>query len=492
MEALQVTRPEIVQALRRVGLEAGDTVLVHSSLSAIGNVPGGADTVIDALLEVLTPAGTLVMPAFNWTRPYDPEALSVVGVIPETFRKRAGVVRGFHPTHPVSALGAHAAELLKDHLQSPTPCGRDTPFGRLIAAGGKVLLLGVDNDRSTTMHTLEDYADAPYLREMDASYTDTAGELRSVHLKRVPGPHRDFIGLHPLFRRCGVEVIGKVGNAVARLISAQKMHDVVMEAFRDDPALVLCDNPSCEACMAQRRSIRLARLREESFTLSALASSVSPYAEEIAAELSRAGISDLVLDRIYGQPVWSVPETRLRRAASLLSEEGVKIGAVYCPPDPLAFDQHLGLVEALGAKTAVVPFPPDLAPFLAAAAGRGLQVIFENTSFPSGVCARLMREAGAGEALAFNPAAFALGGERPFLDIVNHGPFRRQIAMLLLTDATFGGEHTLPARGNGEVKEVLSVLRCRSFAGRVVVATGPGGPDFRRLVEGFWTLMETS
>jgi hypothetical protein len=62
--------------------------------------------------------------------------------------------------------------------------------------------------------------------------------------------------------------------------------------------------------------------------------------------------------------------------------------------------------------------------------------------------------------------------------------------MLYLADATFAGKYTQPARGNGEVKELLSVMRCRSFAGRVVIATGPGGPGFRELVEGFWAMMD--
>ncbi len=492
MAAPAIRKEQLVADLKRLGLQPGDIVLVHSSLSSIGRVEGGADSVIEALLEVLGPSGTLAFPSFHWMQPYDPNLPSKMGVISERFRTWPGVVRGFHATHPVNAIGPQADALLKDHIESPTSSGPETPFGRLIEFGGKILLLGVDNDRNTTMHTIEQIVEASYLTDRDATYLDAAGQVQMIHLKLNPGPHRDFIGLDPALRRSGAQVMGKVGGAVARLIDARKMHDLMLEGFQYDPALVLCDNPNCADCVEQRRRIRLARLREESFTLSALASAVSPYPDEIADELNRAGISDLVLDRLYGQPIWAVPEPRRQRAAETFAAEGITIGAVCLWPDEATFADALPYVRQLGASAVIVPFPPDLRPFLDAAAAAELQVLFENTSFNSGVCLRLLEAAGAGAVVAFSPAAFALAGEKPFLDIVNHGPFRRYIGALYLSDATFAGSHVLPARGNGEVKELLSLLRCRSFAGRVIIATDPGGPAFRELVDGFWAMMDAS
>jgi len=487
-----IHKEQLVADLKRLGLQPGDIVLVHSSLSSIGRVEGGADAVIEALLEVLGPSGTLAFPSFHWVQPYDPNLPSKMGVISERFRTWPGVVRGVHATHPVNAIGPQAEALLKDHLKSPTSCGPETPFGRLIEFGGKILLLGVDNDRNTTMHTVEQIVEAPYLSDRDATYLDTKGKVQTIRLKLNPGPHRDFIGLDPALRRSGAQVMGKVGNAVARLIDARKMHDLMLEGFQYDPALVLCDNPNCADCVEQRRWIRLARLREESFTLSALASAVSTYPDEIAVELNRSGISDLVLDRLYGQPAWAVPEARLRRAADTFAAEGIALGAIYARPDEAAFARDLSLAQSLGASAVIVPFPPDLRPFLDAAAAQKVSVFFENVSFGSTVCLRLLEAAGAGAVVVFNPAAFVLAGEKPFLGIVNHGPFRRYIGALYLSDATFAGAYTPLARGNGEVKELLSVLRCRSFSGRVVVATGPGGPAFRELVDEFWAMMDAS
>ncbi len=485
-----VTRRKLADDLRRLGIEAGDLVIVHSSLSSLGSVDGGAETVVQALLDVLTPSGTLAAPTFGGPQPFDAKTNpSGLGAISEELRKWPGAARSIHPTHSVSAVGARAAELVKDHFASPTAAGRETPYGRIIEWGGKILLLGVDNDRNTTLHTLEEYVEAPYLSDREASYLDENGRERVLKMKLFPGPHRDFIGLGPLLRRSGVEVVAKVGNAVARLIDAKRMRDVVLEAFGEDPALVLCDNPNCEDCLKQRREIRLARLREEDFTLSALASSISPYPDEIAVEMSRAGISDLIADRLYGRPIWQVPERRLRSAASTFADEGIRVGAVHGPADAAALGRAFEAASVLGAGACIVPFPADLAPFVDAARSAGIEILFENAAFPASVCDRLLKAADLGEAFAFNPAAFALIGEKPFLQAFSDTRIRKHIRVLYLTDATFGGAYTLPGRGNGGVKELLSIMRCRSFAGRVVVGTGPGGPPFRDLVEAFWSLL---
>lgn len=499
-----VKRARIVQDLKKLGLRPGDVVMVHSALSSLGKVEGGARTVIEALLEVLTPSGTLMMLTFASPGPFHiKKTPSGLGAVTEAFRKWPGVMRSLHPSHSVAALGPRAQDLIKDYAKSPTAAGCETPYGRLIEMDGKILLLGVDNDRSTVMHTLEEYVEAPYLSEHKATYLDEKGKPQTITMKLYPGPHRDFIGLHPLFREKGVETVGKVGNAVARLIDARKMRDVVLAAFKKDPALVLCDNPECGDCVMQRRKIRLARLKQEDFILSALASSVSQYPDEIAAELNRAGVYDLVVDRLYGAPLLRLDAKKLKRAAATFKEEGIKVGAVAAPADLSAivlggaegtkageskFDASAGIAALFRCKTLLMPMPGDPKGMLRKVAGK-MQLLFENTTQTSNVLAAQLK--GAGNVLAFNPAAFALVGENPFLRSYSRTDLRHHIGMLFLSDATFGGQFTLPGRGNGEVKEMVSILRCKSFAGRVVIATGPGGPCFRELVESFWKLLET-
>ena len=69
----QITKKHIQNGLRKVGIENGDVVFVHSSLSSFGHVEGAADTVIDALVETVGNEGTIVMPAFTWENFHDKE-----------------------------------------------------------------------------------------------------------------------------------------------------------------------------------------------------------------------------------------------------------------------------------------------------------------------------------------------------------------------------------------------------------------------------------
>jgi len=492
MADIPITKDRIVADLQTLGLKAGDIVIVHSSLASLGSVEGGAQTVIRALLDVLGEAGTLMMPTFAGPPPFDVKnTVSKLGAITETFRTWPGAVRGFHPSHSVSVLGPKAQDLIRDHLASPSACGKNTPFGRLIDLGGKILLLGVDNDRNTTMHTLEEYAQSPYLSDYETTYLDDNGRVHSHKLKWYPGPHRNFIGVSPILERAGAQVTGKVGQAVARLIDARKMHDTLMPEFRANPALVLCDNPNCADCTMQRAKLRRYRLKSEDFVLTALASSVSPWPEQLACELNRASIRHVVIDRLYDQPVWRLDDRYLRRAARLFAEENIHVVAVGCPGDSVYADHALSIKETLKADGLILPLSEQASIWLDWARGHETQLFFDHGPMLSRTCTEILKAAQAGPVLAFNPASFSLLGEMSFLRVYSKTQIRKYVGMLHLSDATFGGKYTLPGRGNGEVKELLSILRCRSFSGPVVLGTGPGGPEFRDLVESFWKLLET-
>ena len=115
-----ITKEILVQNLKNIGIKAGDNLLVHSSLSKIGYLENGADTVIDALLEVIGSKGNLLMPSspnallqLDYIRTTDvfdvQNSPSKLGTITETFRKRNGVLRSLNPTEPVCAFGPDAA-----------------------------------------------------------------------------------------------------------------------------------------------------------------------------------------------------------------------------------------------------------------------------------------------------------------------------------------------------------------------------------------------
>ena len=157
---LHISREDIHKGLIKLGLKKGSVVLVHSSLSKFGYVEGGADTVVDALIETVGEKGTIAVPGFSFSLGKDGSVFDVkntpseMGKISETLRKKRGTYRSHHLTHSVVALGYKAKELTETH--SITPCGRESPFRKLIDWGGYILLLGVDQNLNTIFHAIEE------------------------------------------------------------------------------------------------------------------------------------------------------------------------------------------------------------------------------------------------------------------------------------------------------------------------------------------------
>lgn len=231
--------------LHALGLPAGSTVMVHSSLRAFGQVPGGAETVIDALRETLGDNGTLLMPALSYenvtrTQPvFDVcRTPSCVGAIPETFRLRAGVRRSLHPTHSVCALGRLADELLDGHEQDDTPCGAHSPFHRLPDVDGFILMLGCGLLPNTSMHAVEELVRPPYLFSTPIVYTlvDEHGHSREQQYT----PH-GFRGWAQRYDRIADLLqapdlcSGTVAGASCHLIRAKALWSAALAALRPDP-----------------------------------------------------------------------------------------------------------------------------------------------------------------------------------------------------------------------------------------------------------------
>lgn len=247
-----IARSELVQDLMRLGLNSGDTVFVHSSLTSIGRVSGGPDEVIDALMDAIGPDGTLAMPAFS--QPYgnmvgtlkanevfDPAStISTVGLIPETFRTRADVRRSIHPTSSVCAYGPKA-ETITDgaHLRN-SDFGLGTPLYNIMELGGKILGLGVTLGMVSFYHVIEDIMGDKFpikvrmVRAYDARVLDHNGELHVLHIRPLD-PHvaRTRIERNPwlqnLFKEYlidrGFLNIGNVGQARSWLINAKDLYD---------------------------------------------------------------------------------------------------------------------------------------------------------------------------------------------------------------------------------------------------------------------------
>jgi len=247
-----VSRGDITTGVERAGVGPGDVVLVHSSLSSLGQVQGGPQIVIDALLEAVGPAGTVAFPTFTGTdklsrhnppvfRPHaDP---CWTGTIPETARKSPDAVRSLSPTHSVCAIGARAAWLTEGNERCVTPCGVGSPFHKLREADGKVLFIGVDLSCNTLCHHVEELAGAPYVcvdepvaaRVILEDGTQIAVPLR-IHKY---GPARDYPRLEPEMRARGIMTMGKAGAADLRVLQAGPFCALMIPRVRRDPSVLL-------------------------------------------------------------------------------------------------------------------------------------------------------------------------------------------------------------------------------------------------------------
>ena len=178
-----ITETRLVKDLQGLGLKPGDTVMLHASVKAVGWIVGGPDVIIQAILDVIGPQGTLMMYAGWEEAPYltialeegrgeaylaecpafDPErsrANRKWSILTEYLRTWPGARRSDHPEASVVAVGAKAAWLTKDHPLH-YPYGPGSPFAKLCEAGGKVLLLGSPLNAVTVLHYAETIAEIP-------------------------------------------------------------------------------------------------------------------------------------------------------------------------------------------------------------------------------------------------------------------------------------------------------------------------------------------
>lgn len=247
-----INKESIKFSLELMNILKGDIILVHSALSSMGYVDGGAATVIDALLETVGEEGTVAMSSLTgWSDAFDPTTTpSAVGRISEEFRKRKMAVRSLHPVHSVVAIGKHAKFITDDHDKCETGCGTGTPYLKLRDLGGKVMLLGVDMDRNTIMHSLEEEINALYLRTLTIpapSYIEDY-KNKTFTLKKFPPGHRDFIGFTPILRKREAIIEGRIGNAAVKVMDIDKLFEIGLEVLREDPLFFICNNPNCNSC----------------------------------------------------------------------------------------------------------------------------------------------------------------------------------------------------------------------------------------------------
>jgi len=476
-----INQREIEGGLRSLGLKDGDIVMLHSALSSLGPVAGGADTVIAAFLAVLGESGTLAVPTFG-----------SLGIIPEIVKARPDAVQSHHPMAGVAAVGGAAEELCRDHWKADLAHGPDTPYMRIAQMGGAVCLMGVDLDRTTLMHTPEELLRLPYLKTTQVKTFDTPEGQVKRSWPFFPGPHRDFIGLDCIFRERGKVRVGRIGDSVVRVMAASDMVEIGKELGEKDPAFALCNNPNCEACVRQRADIRRERHARFPFSLAASASLAGRYVEEIIDNCAAAGVDAVELDMLRGRPLGMLPAEAVSTAIVDLQAAGCPVCALRLTAVGARTADLIAVAAQNGVPRVVVPLSHGSDGDAACAAKAGVRISFFNTALDGGRVSEILldlKAKGFEVGFTFNAANFARAGELPFLKSYKQ-KLKRFIDQLDVADALYDGTAQPLACGNAEVKEMLSILCASSFAGWVVLGSGnrPVG-DLRCVADRFDELL---
>lgn len=253
-----VTRPRIVCELRDLGVAIEDVLLVHTSLSNLGYVPGGAQSVVEALIESVGPKGLIVLPTFsahlsdprNWHHPPIPEAwheetrasmpayepekspTTAMGVINECFRSWPGTSRSTHPHYSFTARGVDAASIIAPH-DLEHAMDDLSPLGRLYEADAKVLLLGPSFANCTGFHLAECRSGKlPPLVSTGAPMI-VGGMRRWISFMAPNFQGEDFEELGSDFEQAaGTVSVAKVGEGTCRLFRMRAAVDFAAHWFR--------------------------------------------------------------------------------------------------------------------------------------------------------------------------------------------------------------------------------------------------------------------
>jgi aminoglycoside 3-N-acetyltransferase len=250
------TKSDIINGIREIGISPTDTLLVHSSMKAIGEVEGGADSILDAFIEYLKD-GLLIFPTHTWEQINEENNIfnpgtetSCVGLLTNIFMQRPTVLRSWHPTHSVAAIGKEAKEYVSGEEQYDTPCSRNGCWGKLYDRKAKVLFLGCSMKKNTYLHGVEEWNQIPN-RLMDnprqLKIVTPEGKIidRPLrgHYNQYGDISQNYDKMQDPFLQKGIAKKGFIGDAESFICDAVGMADLTTSYLKRNPDLFLDDKP---------------------------------------------------------------------------------------------------------------------------------------------------------------------------------------------------------------------------------------------------------
>jgi len=240
-----ITHKEIINGLKNFEFQKGNPVIVHTSLKAIGEIEGGAETLLSALIEFFTENdGLLCVPTHTWESMVldlnTPQ--SCIGVLPTVAAAHPRGVRSMHPTHSVTVFGSkcRAEEFVRGENAIDTPTSPDGCYGKIYREDGYVLLIGVGQTKNTYLHCVEEMLGVPNRLTDDMVsaqiiHKNGQSETRKLHWfdEIIPDVSVNFGKFEAAFRYHGCIQDGFIGDAATQFCSAVKMKNVMELIYKN-------------------------------------------------------------------------------------------------------------------------------------------------------------------------------------------------------------------------------------------------------------------
>lgn len=241
------TKEQIMKQLEGFKHIQGKIVTVHTSLKAVGEIEGGGEVLLDALIEFFTQGGGLLcVPTHTWDSDvYDRRrADSCIGVLPRLAAAHPEAFRTLHPTHSMAVFGER--EKVKDFVSyeafSDTPTNPKGCYGKLYREDGYVLLIGVGQDKNTYLHCVEEMLEMPGRLtnkkvEKIIIHKDGREEKRYLYWfddSKISDFSVAFPKFEEPFRYLGCIEDGHIGNAKVQACSARKMYAVLEKIYKNN------------------------------------------------------------------------------------------------------------------------------------------------------------------------------------------------------------------------------------------------------------------
>lgn len=239
-----LTKNDLLSQIEKLGLPCGKPIIVHTSMKAIGEIVGGAETLLEALISaVVAKNGLLCVPTHTWvTLVMDlGNPSSCIGALPNVASAHPSGIRSMHPTHSITVFGdsQRAKKFVENEVNVDTPTSPQGCYGNIIEENGYALLIGVDQRKNTIIHCIEEMLGVKNRlteEKIEATIIHKNGESHKRKLHWFDDTASSDVSLNfgkfePAFRHHGCIRDGFIGNAKTQLCDISKMKQVMEKIY---------------------------------------------------------------------------------------------------------------------------------------------------------------------------------------------------------------------------------------------------------------------